>query len=323
MKSSRLYFGLLVIILVVIIIFTSIGMVDVVRDEDSYQVSVIVSNSGSDRWISFKEGLEQGAKDKNINFNIVSTSTFATLEEQNEVISREIENGAQGIILESNFSKGVGHALESLLLGTALVLVESDVLPEKEYTTIQPDNYAIGKTIATAIKEDSHNDLTGVKIGILSGNQEKLSMQQRLSGFQEDMGQSRAQICWEVEGSGDDIMQMLKEKQKSQPVDVLVALDNNEIEMTMDYMDSDKNCTFQVYGEGSSEKAVYYLDKGYIQALNVPNEFNMGYQSMVVLADQIKSNVNTVEDRKIDYLVVNKSNLYDKTNQKLLFPIVQ
>ncbi len=323
MRRSRLYFGLIIVLIVLIITYTTIGMLDVVSDEELYQVSVIVSNSGSDRWITFKEGLDQGAEDNNIKLNIVSTSTFTSIEEQNGVIAREIKNGANGIVLASSFSTNVGQTLEKLLSGVALVLVETDITPNNLYTTIEPNNYEIGDTIAQAIQEDNHHELSNVKIGVLSGNQNKLSMQQRLLGFQKAMNQSGAQILWEIQDTGDGMMQILKEKQKNQPVDVLVALDNNEIEITLDFMEMDKSCKFKVYGEGCSEKAVYYLDKGYIQALNVPNEFNMGYQSMVVVADLIKNNIARVENRRIESLMVNKDNLYDDKNQRLLFPIVQ
>ncbi len=323
MRRSRLYFGLLVLIIVVIITCTSLGMLNVAREEESYQVSVIVTNSGSDQWISFKEGLEQGAEDNNINLNIVSTSKFTNIEEQYDVINREIKNGARGIVLEFSFSDIKVQTLDSILLGAALVLVETGITPENVYTAIIPDNYAIGKTTATTIIKDWNNDLNGVKIGILSGNQNKLAMQQRLSGFEESIHLTKAQVLWNIEGSGDNVMQNLKDKQNKQPVDVLVALDNYEIETTMDYMNMEKSCKFKVYGEGSSEKAVYYLDKGYIQSLSVPNQFNMGYQSMLAVADKIKNNVTTVEDKIIDFLVVNKNNLYDKSNLQLLFPIVQ
>ena len=323
MRRNRVYFILLIMILVIIITFTSLGMLDVRKEEKYYQVSVIVSNSGSGRWISFKEGLEQGAKDNNINLNIVSTSAFDRLEEQNEIISREIKNGANGIVLEPSFKTSVDQTLETLLSGAALVLVETDFISENIYTTIKLDDYAIGKTTATEIKEDWHDEVNGIQIGVLSGNQNKPSLQQRLKGFSETIDQSGAHIRWNIEGSGDGVMQILQEKQKNEPVDVLVALDNDEIELTMDYMEYDKGSKFKVYGVGCSEKAVYYLDKGYIQALNVPNQFNMGYQSMVVIADQMNNHVITEKNINIDYIVVNKNNLYDKINEKLLFPIVQ
>lgn len=70
--------------------------------------------------------------------------------------------------------------------------------------------------------------------------------------------------------------------------DIVIALENSETERAVDYMQENQisvnNCV--LYGVGNSEKAVYELDKGRIQALLVPNEFHMGYQSVKELGDK-------------------------------------
>ena len=78
-----------------------------------------------------------------------------------------------------------------------------------------------------------------------------------------------------------------------------------------------------IYGEGCSDKTVYYLDKGIIKSLVVPNEFNMGYQSVHTIAEQIKYTFSSAERPTVESLVINRQNLYDEENQKILFPIVQ
>lgn len=70
-------------------------------------------------------------------------------------------------------------------------------------------------------------------------------------------------------------------------------------------------------------KNVYYLDKGWIQTLVVPNEFNMGYQSMEAIAKQLIYHMDTTRSSKVNYLVVDREHLYDADIQKVLFPIVQ
>ena len=60
-----------------------------------------------------------------------------------------------------------------------------------------------------------------------------------------------------------------------------------------------------------------------ITALVVPNEFNMGYQSMRSIAKQLQYKLSSADSEQVDSLVVKKENLYDEENQKILFPIVQ
>ena len=101
-------------------------------------------------------------------------------------------------------------------------------------------------------------------------------------------------------------------------MDILIALGNDETEMMVDFFAGD-----ELYGVGSSEKNVYYLDKGWIQTLVVPNEFNMGYQSMEAIAKQLIYHMDTTRSSKVNYLVVDREHLYDADIQKVLFPIVQ
>ena len=70
------------------------------RSEEWYPVSVIVENSSSDRFTSFREGLERGAEDYHIRLNVVSTGAFSGIEEEYQIIHREIDNGAKGVIVE-------------------------------------------------------------------------------------------------------------------------------------------------------------------------------------------------------------------------------
>lgn len=51
MKKNRIYFGLLILALVVTIVWTSAGMLGVNKEEKKYSVSVIVNDSNNDRWM--------------------------------------------------------------------------------------------------------------------------------------------------------------------------------------------------------------------------------------------------------------------------------
>ena len=90
MKKNRIYFGLLILALVVTIVWTSAGMLGVNKEEKKYSVSVIVNDSNNDRWIAMREGLEQAAKDDDIQLNYVSTGVFAS--EDEEKAYQEIRN---------------------------------------------------------------------------------------------------------------------------------------------------------------------------------------------------------------------------------------
>lgn len=325
MKSrNRFYFGMLIAVVLTVIIWASYGMLNVGREEESYSVSVIVENSSSDRWTSLRQGLEQAARDYNIDLNYVSTGSFRNFDEECDAIDRELGNGAQGVIVQMVTSES-GEEIDRVSTQASVVLLETDVKPEDLYTLVGPDNAGMGEAVAGAVKEDFGATLSGKRIGILSGNQKQIAMQQRLAGVSENLENAGAVIAWSIEGTSDGSKEMFYQKVQQEPVDILIALGNDELEFLVDYvsMQTEQPEDCLLYGIGGSEKTVYYLDKGVIGALVVPNEFNMGYLSMETIAKQLIYHMGESGSSRVDYLVVNRTNLYDEDNQKVLFPIVQ
>lgn len=324
MKRNRLYFSMIIALLAAIVIWASCQMWNVGKEETEYKVSVIVENSSFDRWSLMRQGLKQAAGDYHIDLNYVSTSDFGNVSAELDVIHREIENGAEGVIVQMA-SGGNGEDIEEFGTKTSIVLIETDVTPEDFYVTVKPDNTGMGTALADAVALDYGAEVSVRKIGILSGNQKQLAMQQRLSGVTEGFEGTDAQVAWCIEGTAEQAKEAFAAAMQNTPVDVLIVLGNDELEMVMDEFAAgdmaDSGCA--LYGVGCSEKTVYYLDKGWIDTLVVPNEFNMGYQSMEAVARQLIYHTTDSGKYEVDYLVVDRTNLYDDNIQKILFPIVQ
>lgn len=134
MKKNRIYFGLLILALVVTIVWTSAGMLGVNKEEKKYSVSVIVNDSNNDRWIAMREGLEQAAKDDDIQLNYVSTGVFASEDEEKALIEREVENGADGIIVQLVSSEDTYAVFEKIDSSVAVMLLETDAVSEGVYS---------------------------------------------------------------------------------------------------------------------------------------------------------------------------------------------
>ena len=107
------------------------------------------------------------------------------------------------------------------------------------------------------------------------------------------------------------------------PVDVLVAMENDETEQAVDFLLESPEISSRLYGEGRSEKNVYYLDKGVIQALIVPNEYYMGYKSVDILVQELENAAVPGEETEVDFLSVTKDRMYDDDVVKILFPTIR
>lgn len=320
MSGKKIRFMIWILVLFAAILWTSYSMVDTGNTTETYAVSVIVNDSNHDRWISLRQGLEQAAEDYHIALNYVSTGKFDYVGEQLALIDRELNNGAKGVIVQVVGTNGV----RELLAREPVILLESDIEPEDVFAYAGPDNRGMGKALAAAaVGAEEEKQIK--EIGILCGNQQQLAMQQRLQGFQEGVEANGVEIVWMIDDTKMKNKGIAKQFASSQAPDAIVALGNGETEQMVDYLLSqgreESGCL--LYGIGCSEKAVYYLDKGLIDTLVVPNEFNMGYQGMEAMANRLLYHTSEPARFITDYLVVDRGSLYDEENQKVLFPLVQ
>ena len=133
MKKNRLYFGMLILMLVAVIIWAFYNMLNVGKQETSYRVSVVVENSNSDRWTSLRQGLEQAARDYNISLSFVSTGEPPP-QWKDGCGQKRVTNGSQRHCLRMNTDRG--QELEDLSGQTAVLLLETDVDPEGVYALV-------------------------------------------------------------------------------------------------------------------------------------------------------------------------------------------
>lgn len=316
MKKNRGYMYLFFAALLSVIAYSVYGILEQGQSEVYYSVSVILDDSSNERWNALKEGLNQGAREMGIHLNVVSTGRFQNFTEECTIIQRELEQGADGVIVEpcgmeqSEFASPAGDH--------PMVLVETDVSPDELHSVVMPDPQKVGQALAEAAAGEK-----GQRIGVLSGNQHQTAMRLRLAGFEEALKETGGQIAWSVSREELEAMEDGEEFLRQNPVEVLVALENDETEWAVDFLLGNEAGECRLYGVGRSGKAVYYLDKGIIQELVVPNEYYMGYQSVVILAEQMNYHTTAAKRDEVDFLRVTQENLYDEEIGKILFPTVR
>ena len=71
----------------------------------------------------------------------------------------------------------------------------------------------------------------------------------------------------------------------------MAALDDNSLTAAGECSASNNLHGAVVYGIGNSTEAVYYLDTGSVECLVVPDEFNVGYQSLTEMAGRAEESL--------------------------------
>lgn len=316
MRRNKVSAILFLMVVLAVIGYSAYGMVDQRKYDDYVAVSVIVNDSSNVQWDAFREGLEQGAEDNHVHLNLVSTGTFQNAQEEQIIVKREIDGEADGVIVEPYSSEA------DTILPTEstkpIVLVETGIETDKLFTSVMTDHRKLGESLADAAIKGGET-----RVGILSGNQSQLGMRQRLEGAKKRLSEAGVEVSWVL--SEKEFYKKIRNMEyfADNQVDAVVSLENNDTEKAVDLLFNDDSISWRIYGEGCSEKLVYYLDKGLIQELIVPNEYYMGYQSIAMAAQNIRYYTDKTDQIEVEFFQVTKENLYDEETSWILFPTVR
>lgn len=274
--------------------------------DKSYQISVIVENADDTQWSAFKYGLKMAAEDKGAEMVMVSTGASLSQEE-------EIKNGADGVIVQPVSGEDTQQMLKKVGNKAEIMLVDDILSGIEKFPVIQPDAYAIGKTLVEELLKDYGGNLEGKTLGILNGKEGLKSSAEKEKGFIEALQGTGAEIVW----SDTQITENMPD------VDFVIALDDNSLRAAGEMAAANNLHGAIVYGIGNSTQSVYYLDMGIAECLVIPDTFNVGYQSLTELVNKLEKAFYEYENQEISYTVMRKENMFSKENQEVIFTMSQ
>ena len=281
--------------------------------DKSYQISVIVENADDTQWSAFKYGLKMAAEDKGAEMVMVSTGASLSQEEEKKLIEEEIKNGADGVIVQPVSGEDTQQMLKKVGNKAEIMLVDDILSGIEKFPVIQPDAYAIGKTLVEELLKDYGGNLEGKTLGILNGKEGLKSSAEKEKGFIEALQGTGAEIVW----SDTKITENMPD------VDFVIALDDNSLRAAGEMAAANNLHGAIVYGIGNSTQSVYYLDMGIAECLVIPDTFNVGYQSLTELVNKLEKAFYEYENQEIPYTVMRKENMFSKENQEVIFTMSQ
>ncbi|HOO27059.1 MAG TPA: substrate-binding domain-containing protein [Lachnospiraceae bacterium] len=291
------------------------------KKEPVFNISLIVYGNSTDRWENLKQGAERAADGTSAEINLITMSSDLNAKEQISLINREIENGADALMIAACDSEKIEEYFKGLSVKIPVVFVQNGFEDNTDTWYISADNYAMGHTLGNVI---AANEKSWIKAAIISDRTERKNVADRFDGVYDSLVQYADEVViWERNENERDSQTMLflQRELTEEAVDVVVALDTSSMEALMDAIEN-LNKNIKVYGIANSDKAVYYLDNGKIKALIFQNEFSIGYLGVKVILNETAYNKKRIFNL-IKYETVNKDNMYSEEYQKLLFPFVK
>lgn len=142
-----------------------------------------------------------------------------------------------------------------------------------------------------------------------------------MEGLQKTLEDAGAKISFTVSASSEEEGEKVLEQQKQ--VDILAALDDSSLTTAGKCAGANQLHGALVYGIGHSTEVAYYLDTGIVECLLVPDEFNVGYQSLTAVAKKLENYFSKMKSQMISWVVIRKDTLFLKENQDILFTMSQ
>lgn len=305
-NRKRLFLGIIfvvILVLVEIIIFRN----QMEKVNKKYNISIVVYDEGKN-WDNLLAGANLATEGRNAEINMVKMSEDAGAEEQKELISRAIANGADGVLVAACDSYGFGDYFEDKEVNSKVTFIGNGT--EDNISCISADNYKMGKEIAKIIMGNESSDAS---IALVCFDRNKKNVELRKNGVIDaihEIDENREVIVWE---NGEELA--------SQPADVVVLLYDEDIENIASAV-SASNSKAKMYAIGNSDRAVYLLDSKKLEYLVYPDEFGMGYLGVKCILNDSNYDPNRSENY-IKYKVVMRDDLYSGENEKMLFPFVK
>lgn len=318
-KRKMVIFLVLILIFSFFPLFTDILWVE--KNKEIYNISVIIRGKNTESWEIMKQGIDQAALEMNSEIRFITLSEENSVDEQTELINREINNGTDAILISPVDYEKMVEPVEMAMSKVPVVLIESTINSNKNLAYISCNNYEMGVSLA---EEVIQNGNTRSEISIIANNLECSSINERYNGFKDTINKTNntynlLELYVDEKVAYNKIMSLL-EKNTS---DVIIAFDAETLEIIGETKKNlnRTNSDIEVYGIGSTSKIISLLEDKIINSIGVQNEFNIGYLG-------VKNAVNMLRGKKIgnsviESTIVTMRNMYSNENQRLLFPFIR
>ena len=323
MKKINRYRELLIIaVLLLVFLVAALSQTKIPSPKltNEKRVSLIVYGDDSERWENLRQGAGLVCENNDAGLSLLTMLSENDVAEQEEIIEREIENGADALIIAPVNSAQIRDYIINRRISIPVAFVESVESCGKDQTDIAPDDYRMGYELGEKLVENESDIVT---VAVVSNNTERDSVALREKGLMDAIeGKVGKILTWSRSeyNNKTETRVFIQKSLVSEATDVIVTFDNSTTDALLDAL-TNLNKQSKLYSVSTSNKAVYNLYSREILSLGYPNEYAMGYLAAENVLDRSYAK-KAYSDKEIEYRIIRKENMYDEDNQTLLFPFV-
>lgn len=287
------------------------------REPELLEITVLLREADSSVWSAARQGMDQAAEDFGAELRLLTLGTAGDAAEQADLLRREVEGGADGIILVPADPVKLASAVEEAVQRTAVVTMESTMAKYGASACISVDNIELGTALGRIAQNGTPE---GEAVLLINSAPKSAAVFERL-----DWAESRLQIdgretirctAFGTESLSDVLTYMLQHNSYTS----VLAFEPSALEMAARVIQTVDTPPL-LYGMGATSAIASHLEQGSIMAVAAQNEFSAGYLAVQAAAQAARRQNPEVEP--LAFSLVRKENMYEPEMQKLLFPVTR
>lgn len=288
------------------------------KNREMAQISVIWRED-SRVWGTVRDGMEQAALDLGAELRFLSPERPNDAAEQAQLLSRELEGGAQGVILDPADRETLATPAAQ-----AGVVVTLETPLDQTAACVGPDAAALGETLAAMV-------LNGVPehglVLLLDSAPGDNGVRERLESCQRALEAAKRKVQIVTVTPEEPVTAVVPELARRTGAGAMVAFEPSVLEEAAEAVRSLNESPWPqgqypplLYGFGSSPAIAAALEQSRITALQAQNDFAAGYVAVETALGAIRR-TSRAKPEPLSVFLVRRENMYDTERQKLLFPV--
>ena len=276
------------------------------------EMSVILRD-GDGAVSTMRKGMEQAAKDLNVELRFLTPSEDNSAAEQAQLLEREVAGAAPAILLIPADREVLGDTVSAVSGKTTLVTVETDMAAWGAAASVTMDHQALGEALGAAALNGVPAGGTVLLLDSLPGDN---GIRERLRAAKAVLEREGRQvrICrWNC--GSTSFADILRIERPSAVIAFEAAALSDMAELS-----KGEPAFPLLYGCGSTSGIAAALEKGRVTSIAAVNVFSAGYLAVEAGA-KLARHENWTGVSTVGFSIVRKETMYDSDNQKLLFPV--
>lgn len=330
-RQEKLIWGLMAGILIFLFLLSSTDLIIREKETTIYSVSVIIKDTNDDYYKNFRKGIDKAADEYNVDVNFITLYEKGDVEEQMELLNREISDGSQAVVFVPLKQAECRRILDDMVLTSPLIIMGNSLPGDWAITGISQDYYEAGRMLGEAIVRENNADkpvymfTEGLDYGYNQEVYNGLLAEISQAGFQAhhyEMSPGGSPNTPVIENEDFFSQVMADEVAACDDGAIIVALDVKSLDLTADII-ADHTAYEDIavlYGFGSTTKILNQMDRGFIKGLIATNQYDAGYLSIVKAVEAIEKSSDREQIELASYYL-EKDDLKEKYFEKILYPI--